>query len=537
MTKTKYRALGIAVAISSASLLALALDITPALAASALNPYAAIKLNGASHPTVYLQRNGTLHAVGSEQEFYDLGYAFSEVDRVNSLPAPIGKPVELFRQASHPQVYLLSNGTLHWISSAAQLTALGYNFSDVYKVSALPYPIGAPETVSSAAPAALDLLSGFPYLPATAGVVKTVALYALTSTGTVQSQYNGQATVQWSSNGAGLKIGTGASAVSALNSPVTVTFHQGVAQVNITTGVGSVGTQAELVAKMAASSANSHVTLTMVSANSTAQAGYRVFTPNGTPVSGINPLWDNTPTEALQIKPVNGWGDPVAAQLGDTVVTGLVTGEPGDQAFMARVSMAVGAVSAPITFNDEETTESGSMTPTKSPGVLRVYAAVPNRAVVTRVVNEATGNQLFLTGATANNSGNSAAQEYTQTLMGIAANQTYLVTVAFDNASGDRIVGNPLTQFVAPVWNTALASPADFDYGVNSVPGQSSGAYVGPLMAAGQGTATFVFHSGSSSPTGGALELTLNTPPNREWHFTGTSPVTLTMTQVGMNSY
>lgn len=370
--KTKYRALGMAVALSSASFLALALDITPALAASTLNPYAAIKLSGASHPTVYLQRNGTMHAIGSEREFYDLGYAFSAVRRVNVLPDPVGKPVELFRQISHPPVYLLNNGTLHWISSAAQLTALGYTFSDVYKVSALPYPVGAPETVSSAAPAALDLLSGFPYLPATAGVAKTVALYALTSTGTVQSQYNGQATVQWASNGAGLQIGSGASAISILHSPVTVTFHQGVATVNVTTGTGSVGTGAELVAKMVSSSADSHLTLTMVSANSAAQAGYRVFTPNGTPVSGLKPIWDNTPTEALQIKPVNGWGHPVAAQVGDTVVTGLVTGEPGDQAFMARVNMAAGAVSAPITFNDEEANESGSMTATKSPGALRV---------------------------------------------------------------------------------------------------------------------------------------------------------------------
>jgi hypothetical protein len=125
-----------------------------------------------------------LHTVGSEQEFYDLGYAFREVHRLARLPEPIGKPVELFRQVSHPPVYLLNNGTLHWISSGAQLAALGYSFGEVYPVSALPYPVGAPETMTSAAPAALHFLSGFPYLPATAGVSKTVALYALTSTGT-----------------------------------------------------------------------------------------------------------------------------------------------------------------------------------------------------------------------------------------------------------------------------------------------------------------------------------------------------------------
>lgn len=136
---------------------------------------------------------------------------------------------------------------------------------------------------------------------------------------------------------------------------------------------------------------------------------------------------------------------------------------------------------------------------------------MPGKAFVASVVNQATGDQLSLTGVVANYSGTSSAQDYTQTLMGIAANQTYLVTVAFDNGSGDRITGSPLTQFVPPMWNTPLASAADFDYGVNSVPGQSSGAYVGPLVAAGQGTATFVFRSGSSSPTGGAIALTLNT--------------------------
>lgn len=536
LMKTKYRALGMAVALSSVSLLALALDITPALAATAMNPYTAIKLNGASHPTVYLQRNGTMHAISSEKEFYDLGYSFSEVHRLNLLPDPVGKPVELFRQVSHPQVYILNNGTLHWISSAAQLAALGYSFSDVYKVSALPYPVGAPETTAPTAPAALDFLSGYPYLPAAAGVSKTVALYALTSVGTVQTGYNGQATVQWSSNGAGLKIGSGASAVSALNAPVTVTFHQGVAQVSVTTGTGSVGSQAELLAKMAGSAASSHMTLTVVSGDPSTQAGYRVYTPNNEPVTGLTPIWDNTSAEALQIKPVNGWGDPVAAQVGDTVSTGLVTGEPGDQAFVARVDMSVGAVSAPITFNDEEAV-SGPTTVIKSPGVLRVYASVPGRVVMTSAVNQATGVSLPLSAPAVNNSGDNLALMYTQSLTGIAANQTYLVTVAFDNALGTRIIGSPLNQFVPAMWNTPLSSAADFGYDVNSVPGQSSGAYVGPLMTASQGTATFVFHSGSVSPAGAAIELTLNTPPNREWRFTGQNPVTQSITQVLINSY
>lgn len=529
----KYRALGMALALSSASLLGLALDTTPALAASPLNPYAAIKLNGASHPTVYLQRNGTLHAIGSAQEFYDLGYSFSDVHRANLLPDPIGKPIELFRQTANPKVYLLQNGTLHWISTPAQLYALGYTFHDVYKVSVLPDPIGAPETVPSTTPTSLDFLSGFPYLPATSGVTKTIALYALTSTGTIQSLYSGQATVQWSSNAAGLQLGN---SVSAVNSPITVTFHQGVAHVNVTTGTGAIGTQAQLLAEIAGSTSETHLTLTLVSANSSVQAGYRVYTPSGTPVSGLTPLWDNTPTEALQIKPVNGFGNPVAAQVGDPVVTGLVTGEPGDQAYMEHVNMSSGATSTAITFNDEETDESGPMTPTKSPGVIRVYVSVPREALVTRVVNQETGAQMSLTSPIYNYLDNSSSVEFTQNLSGIVANQSYLVTVAFDSAQGSQIVGSPLTQFVPPMWNTPLSSAADFYYGVNTVPGLSSGAYVGPLSTANQGKDTFVFHSGNGSSPGGAIALTLNTPPSREW-IGGAIPSTLTTTQVLMNSY
>ncbi len=59
LVKTKCQALGIALVISSVSLLALALDITLPLAASILNPYPAIKLHGAMRATVCLQRNGT----------------------------------------------------------------------------------------------------------------------------------------------------------------------------------------------------------------------------------------------------------------------------------------------------------------------------------------------------------------------------------------------------------------------------------------------------------------------------------------------
>jgi hypothetical protein len=143
--KNKYKALGMTLAVSSLSLMALSLDIAPALAATALNPYPAIKLAGPSHPTVYLERNGTLHAVGTESEFFDMGYSFSQVHDVGVLPEPVDQPAMLFRQVSHPQVYLMYNGELHWISSVAMLESLGYNFNDVYRVSALPASVGAPE--------------------------------------------------------------------------------------------------------------------------------------------------------------------------------------------------------------------------------------------------------------------------------------------------------------------------------------------------------------------------------------------------------
>lgn len=150
-------------------------------------------------------------------------------------------------------------------------------------------------------------------------------------------------------------MGSGSNAVSALHSPVTVTFHHGVAQVSLRTGTGSVGSQAELLAQMAGSATAAHLTLTVVRAQPATQAGYRVYTPSGGLVTGLNPLWDNTPTEA----------------------------------FAAEVTLSLGAVSAPITFNDRES--NGGATVTKSPGVLRGYASVPGRAIMLSPVNQATG--------------------------------------------------------------------------------------------------------------------------------------------------
>jgi hypothetical protein len=114
-------------------------------------------------------------------------------------------------------------------------------------------------------------------------VIKGVTLYALTSTGTVQTQYNGSVTVMWSANGAGLSLGTSESGISALNTPVALTFHQGVAQVDVTTGSGAVGSQAKLVAHIPGSTLSSRLALTDVSGNPKTQAGYRVFTPDNTP--------------------------------------------------------------------------------------------------------------------------------------------------------------------------------------------------------------------------------------------------------------
>lgn len=59
LVKTKCQVLEIALVISAVNLLALALDITPPLAASTPNPYPAIKLHGARRATVCLQCNGT----------------------------------------------------------------------------------------------------------------------------------------------------------------------------------------------------------------------------------------------------------------------------------------------------------------------------------------------------------------------------------------------------------------------------------------------------------------------------------------------
>jgi hypothetical protein len=90
--------------------------------------------------------NGTsYHWIPNSQIFNDSGFQWSNVHEVTTIAhAPIGSPMMLFRQQGHTQVYLLSQGQLHWIPSAADFTSLDYRWNEVWTVNELPAPIGFP---------------------------------------------------------------------------------------------------------------------------------------------------------------------------------------------------------------------------------------------------------------------------------------------------------------------------------------------------------------------------------------------------------
>ncbi len=104
----------------------------------------------ASSPTVYVEHNGTLHAIASPAMLYDLGYTWQDLHTVKTLPVPIGTPITLLKLPSSPAVYLEHNGHMHWIASAKIFNQNGFQWANVYTVSQFPAPIGSP--ITSTAP-------------------------------------------------------------------------------------------------------------------------------------------------------------------------------------------------------------------------------------------------------------------------------------------------------------------------------------------------------------------------------------------------
>ncbi len=111
-----------------------------------------VKASG--QPTIYLVVHGILRPIASANIFNQMGLSWSAVQIVSNVMnnwavgAPISTPKTywpsgtVLRQSGQPQVYEVENGVLSHITSAAQLYSLGYQWSNVHIVTTLPYPAG-----------------------------------------------------------------------------------------------------------------------------------------------------------------------------------------------------------------------------------------------------------------------------------------------------------------------------------------------------------------------------------------------------------
>ena len=120
------------------------LIFSSAIADAATVPGPIYKLSNG--PTVYVDHNGSLHAVASPAMLYALGYQWRELITVKTLPASIGQPINLLKLPASPQVYWYQNGQLHWIENEKVFSANGFQWSNVYLVRNLPAPVGTPVT-------------------------------------------------------------------------------------------------------------------------------------------------------------------------------------------------------------------------------------------------------------------------------------------------------------------------------------------------------------------------------------------------------
>ncbi|AEJ40216.1 hypothetical protein TPY_2036 [Sulfobacillus acidophilus TPY] len=495
-----------------------------------LDPYPVYRVMG--HPTVYIERNGVMQAILTKAEFFDLGFRWSDVRVVSQLPDPVGSSAQLFRQSGQSAVYWYNGGQLHWIPSPAVFQAMRFQWDDVYTVSQLPWPVGSPVAQPTNPPAALEFLSGYPYLPAEAGQSKSFALYALTSSGQVMTEDNGSATVTLTNNSAGVSLGT-----TATSEPVT--FHNGVAWVTVTAGSGAVGTSATLSASAPGVAQPASLTVTLLSANPAQQTGYRVFWPSGTPLGGGHPLSLSTYSTSLQIDSVNAWGQPVPATVGDTADTDLVNGSNNGQVFNTAVYIPVGQTSEPLTYQQE------FQSPDDAPGgvgpaVILAKAGMPQSAAVVSMTNVTTGQTLSVSDPVAHNNGEVF---YSQSVNGVQTGATYQVAVNLYAPDRHRIQGNPFAVFVPAEWDIVTPDNLQwFEDGLSGFPGNANPPTVTGAVWK-QNQLTFTYTAGGASPTGDTLWLTVETypgflasdnGPTSPFFQTNMVPVT---TELNTNSY
>ncbi len=108
------------------------------------------------HQAVYLVKGGVLHWISNAQTFLAMGYQWNEIIKVPSIQSnwPTGTRISspitylpdgtLFRVGHTNPVYVINNGTIQHIGSASVFQGMGYNWSEVKSLATMPnLPKGA----------------------------------------------------------------------------------------------------------------------------------------------------------------------------------------------------------------------------------------------------------------------------------------------------------------------------------------------------------------------------------------------------------
>lgn len=377
-----------------------------------------------SNPTVYIDRNGSLHAIASKAMFYALGYQFNALHVVNHLPAPVGSPVSLLRLPSQSKVYQYSGGQLHWIPSAKIFVARGYQWNNIYTVSKLPGPIGSPLTMPVTPPSAILPLSGFPDV--IAGQTKTVTVDALNSSSHVDQSYSGRITVRIAGSAHGFSLSTGSS--STPSSSVTISLHNGVGTVQL----HSPTTSWQSVTILAGSQSNTHTQKFVSVPNTSSQVGWRVFDAAGNPVTGQHPATGSS-SQTFTLQPVNAKGDIVSGTMTDNV---NITADPQLTQCPEGASLC-NVIRSPYMTT---TGQSFAYTPNSyspTPIVFTTTAERPYQAKVTAVTSGTSHSPLPVSPRM--NTGS-----VIQTVAGISANTKYQIQMQLQTQSGKPITDLPV---------------------------------------------------------------------------------------------
>ncbi|PSR29558.1 MAG: hypothetical protein C7B47_02230 [Sulfobacillus thermosulfidooxidans] len=385
-------------------------------------------------PTVYIERNGKMHAIANETIFYDLGYQFTELHVVNTLPAPIGSAVDLFKLPNKPQVYWYSQGTLHWIVSAQIFVARGFQWDNIYTVSQLPGPIGSPISASttppaSTPPATILPLVGFPDV--IVGQTKDIVIDGLTSLNQVDQSYSGTIPVTLSDTSHNFSIWNGSSWISS--GTVKVSLHDGTGIIQVKSG-NTPWQSADLI--FGSSGSQDTQQLTSVP-DTTKQVGWRVFTDSSqpSPVSGEHPAYLKGSSTFL-IEPVDAHGKIVPGTLADKVD---VTADP--QVYVGSCpfsSTQCNIISSPyvstkgIAFIDNQTLFSSS-----TPIVFSLTPQTPAQAQVTAVTPKGSSSSITPSALVKTPSGD------IQTVGDILPNHSYVIQLQLQTSSGQPILGLP----------------------------------------------------------------------------------------------